>query len=128
MAEEEKTIHPLTERILNNVDPEVYKSMSKEQRIEIEQAIDSFWNKSKFHMVDLRGVIPLTSIYFVFLMGNDRRKKDKAQLAQRARTPRSKQILSLMIVFMCIACIVLVSLNLFLLFPTLYNLITPKSF
>ena len=125
----EKTINPLTERILNRVDKEIYKSLSHEQRIEIENAIDSFWKKDNAHLVDMRGMIPFTNVYFVFLMGNDKRTKGKKLFAvPRSGTPKSKQMVSGMIILMCIACVMLISFHVFLLFPTLYNLISPASF
>ena len=127
--EMEKTINPLTERILNRVDKEIYKSFSHEQRIEIENAIDSFWQKGNSHAVDMRGMIPFTRVYFVFLMGTDQRAKGKKLFGvPRSGTPRSKQMLSAVIILMCIGCVVLISFNLFLLFPTLFNLISPASF
>ncbi len=81
---------PFTNHIWKRLDPEVRKSLSKEQTIAVLEAIHS-GSKGRKHTIDLRGVIPLffKKYYFVFHFGRDTRQQtlnaeqDRRQAAAR---------------------------------------------
>ncbi|MFK5985966.1 MAG: hypothetical protein QM479_11155 [Pseudomonadota bacterium] len=71
--------------VINQISPEIKKSLTAIQLNEIKSAIAASTPLKK-HSVDIRGVIPLffTRFYFVFLLGRDKRlKTKKAELNRR---------------------------------------------
>ena len=76
-----------THHVLNQINPEIRLSLSKVQLQEISNAI-SAGAAIKKHPIDVRGVIPLffTRIYFVLVLGRDKRIKTKKAEYMRRRS------------------------------------------
>ena len=67
----------LLQSVLHSIGPEVLGSFSDEQLDSVENALRAEEVKQK-HMLKVRGIIPLgfTRLYYLFLVGKDRRQKE----------------------------------------------------
>ena len=76
---------PYTENVLKNVPPEVGETLTPAQWDGFRRALHAA--RPRRHLVDLRFVLPLyfVRLYFVFLVGKDRRRRVQAILAERRR-------------------------------------------
>lgn len=101
-----------THFVINKIDPQIRRSLSKEQLDEIKSAIAA-GTPFKKHLLDIRGVIPLffSRFYFVLLMGRDKRTKTKKiELNRRTKSDILASILfSIFIIvpFLSLAFIIL---------------------
>lgn len=75
-----------TQNIINHIHPKVYMSLNPDQIQGIREAIFKC-RPSKKHLINLRGFIPLifTRLYFVFILGKDRRKQVQDVELERRR-------------------------------------------
>ncbi|MFK5891696.1 MAG: hypothetical protein QM504_00575 [Pseudomonadota bacterium] len=104
-----------THFVINQIKPEVIRSLTKKQLQEIKSAISAS-TPLKRHSIDIRGVLPLffTRLYFVLMIGRDKRHKSiKIELMRR----RDSDILANILFF-----IVFLIPIFFLLFLALYFL------
>ena len=78
---------PFADHVLHAMPPELKATFSRPQLEAIQRAVEKTRGASR-HLIDVRGVIPLffTSLYFVFLLGKDRRRSTLQVLAERRRT------------------------------------------
>ncbi len=101
-----------THFVINKIDPQIKRSLTKEQLDEIKSAIAA-GTPLKKHLLDIRGVIPLffSRFYFVLLMGRDKRTKTKkTELNRRTESDILASILFtifIVIPFLSLAFIIL---------------------
>jgi len=74
MEQHTEFMDPVTDVMLNKINPKVHEGMTAEQLLAVRDAIrDVVWKKK--HFADFRGVVSLyfVRIYYSFFMGMDRR-------------------------------------------------------
>ena len=107
---------PFLVHVLRAIPPEVLDSFSDTQIHAVQQAVLKTRNASR-HLIDLRGTIPLffVRLYFVFLLGQDRRQKTLLVTENRRRAASHGAFflfafMSLLVSVLCLAAIAVVVL------------------
>ena len=82
MEENLETTNPISEKVINQIDPTIRETFSQEQLAAIRTSISQNLPPRKKHSVEVHGTIPLffKRIYFVFFSGKDVRKQTGKQV------------------------------------------------
>jgi len=94
--------------VLRRMDPMIMATLTPDQSLALREAIGGAQPQAQ-HMVDFRGVIPLLllRLYFVFLVGRDRR--GRTSKTEFERRQRSKAVVAALFIAWGLLCCVLVA-------------------
>ena len=121
MSTSGRDIEPYVQSVLQQLDPEVLKTLTLVQLEALNKAIAGS-DKNRRHTLDIRGTLPLffCRYYFVLLAGRDRRGNTRKREQQRRK---DAGMLGVLFSLYCLGCgLVLLTLLLMYIAKTLLNI------
>ncbi|HRU04145.1 MAG TPA: hypothetical protein P5137_00045 [Candidatus Brocadiia bacterium] len=103
--------------VMRRIDPMILATLTPTQSAALREAIGGAQPRTQ-HMVDFRGVLPLivTRLYFVFLVGRDRR--GRTSMAEFERRQKSKAVMAALFISWGLICCLLILAGVFYVLKT----------